>query len=98
MASRLSILAVVLLVAAPEGAQSTASLQGRVFDASGSAIHGATISVSNDSMGFARSVATDEQGRYHVEGIPSNTYDVRAAANGFKLSVVAITFDVGRTL
>jgi hypothetical protein len=70
-----------------------------VFDASGALLRGATITVSNDSTGFSRSVTTDDDARYLVEEIPPQQYDVTAAADGFKSAVIAeLTFDVGRTL
>src|SRR5262245_50262113 len=97
LASALSLV-LVLLVAAPLHAQSSAALQGRVFDASGAVLRGARINVCNDSTGFDRSVVTDDEGRYHVEEIPASSYEVTAAANGFKSAAAALTFDVGRTL
>jgi len=93
------VLVTVLFVASSVHAQSSSALQGRVFDSSGAVLRGATISVRNDSTGFNRSVASDSEGRYHVDDIPAQTYDVTAAAQGFKSAIVAgLTFDVGRTL
>jgi hypothetical protein len=94
-----SFLVVALLVAAPLRAQSDATLQGRVLDASGALIPGATISVRNDATGFARSVPTDDEGRYLVAAIPAGSYQVTVSATGFKSAVVeALGFEVGRTL
>jgi hypothetical protein len=91
-------LTLALLAAAPLRAQSSATLQGRVFDPSGAVIRGATISIRNESTRVARTVATDDEGRYHVERIPPSTYQVSAGSSGFKSAVAALTFDVGGTL
>jgi hypothetical protein len=81
------------------GAQTTATLQGRVFDESGAVLPYATISVRSESKGIDRSTMTDHDGRYHVELIPAGSYEVIAAALGFKSVVIAeLSFDVGRTL
>jgi hypothetical protein len=92
-------LLLLALSAAPLAAQSTATLQGRVFDASGALVPGARITVRSNSTGFERSVPTDDEGRYHVAAIPAGAYEVRASATGFKSAVIeTLSFDVGRTL
>jgi hypothetical protein len=94
-----SVLILTLHGVLPLVAQSSATLQGRVFDTSGAVLRDATITVRNESTGFDRAVATDDEGRYHVEPIPAETYSVTAAASGFKSAVIAVlTFEVGRTL
>src|SRR5262245_53280102 len=99
MARSVSSIVLVLVFMAVLRGQSDATLQGRVFDASGAVLSGATISVRNDSTGFDRSVTTDDEGRYHVEGIPAQTYDVTAAAKGFRSTVISsLTFEVAGTV
>jgi hypothetical protein len=89
----------ILFVAAPLHAQSGATLQGRVVDASDAALRGATIRVLSHATGFDRTVTADDEGRYHVDAIPPGVYELRVAAGGFKSAVVeALTFDVGRTV
>jgi hypothetical protein len=89
----------VLLGAPSLHAWSTATLEGRVFDASGAVVGGATVRVRNDSTGFDRGAPTDDQGRYEVAAIPAGSYDVTVDAAGFKSTFVAdVNFDVGRTL
>jgi hypothetical protein len=90
---------VLVLAFARLGAQSNATLRGQVFDASGAVLRHAKVTVRNESTGFDQSVETGDDGRYHVEEIPAQTYDVVAVATGFKSArVVSLTFDVGRTL
>ena len=80
-------------------AQPTATLQGHVFDPSGAVLSNASITLRNDSTGFNRSVATDDEGRYHIALIPAGSYAVAATAPGFRSIVIAsLTVDVGRTL
>ena len=93
------LLVCVLLGASPLGAQTNATLQGRVFDASGAVIPGATVSVRSDSQGFDRAASTDAEGRYQVVSIPAGTYEVTASAAGFTVArVEAQIFEVGRTV
>ena len=94
-----ALLVMVLLAAVPLHAQPGAALQGHVFDASGAVLRGATVNVNNRSTAFDRAVATDDEGRYLIQAIPSGAYDVTASAPGFKSAIVAaLYFDVGRTL
>jgi carboxypeptidase family protein/TonB-dependent receptor-like protein len=92
-------LVAVLCTAALAGAQTFAVLQGRVFDASGAALPGASITIQNKSAAFQTTAFTDAEGRYNVPGIPAGSYTVTAAAEGFRSEVIdALTFEVGRTL
>ncbi len=96
-----AMLAVALFVWAsmPVAAQTTGVLQGRVLDGSQAVLPGATITVQSPAQGFARSVATDGEGRYRVVDVPPGTYQVTAAASGFRSeSIDALVFEVGRTL
>ncbi len=83
----------------PAAAQTLAALQGRVFDTSGAAVPGATITVLSQATGFVRSATADVEGRYHVAAIPAGVYEVTAAAPHFKSEIIEeLTFEVGRTL
>jgi hypothetical protein len=80
-------------------AQTTATLQGRVFDPSGAVLPDASITLRSDSTGIDRSVVTDDAGQYHIALIPAGSYTVAATAPGFKSIVIAaLTVDVGRTV
>jgi hypothetical protein len=92
-------LIVVLSVASPAGAQSSAALQGQVFDAAGVVLPGAIIRLHNDETGFDRSTDSDAEGRYHLGAIPAGSYEVTTSFPGFKSVVIAaLTFEVGRTV
>jgi hypothetical protein len=93
------LLSCVFLVASPLYDQSNATLQGRVFDASGAVLRGATVAVRSVARSFNQTAHTDDEGWYHVAAIPAGVYEVAASAPGFKSSVVeALTVEVGRTL
>jgi outer membrane receptor protein involved in Fe transport len=80
------------------GAQTTAILQGRVFDPSGAVVPGALITLRNRSTDFVDSVSTDAEGRYHIGAIAAGLYDVIAASAGFRSELLNdLTFEVGRT-
>ena len=89
----------LLCLCVPAGAQTAAVLQGRVFDASGAMLRGATVTVRSRSTGFLTAVSTDAEGRFHVPAIPAGSYEVTVAAKGFQsASIDTLTFEVGRTL
>ena len=93
------LLALLILPVPPAGAQTMAVLQGRVLDASGAALSGASVAVRNPATGFHSTTTSDGQGRYHVPAIPAGAYQVTAEAPGFRsVRIDALTFEVGRTL
>lgn len=66
----------------------TASVSGAVKDASGNALAGATVAVTN-AAGFSQSATTDAQGKYKVSGLAAGTYKISVTAKGFKNFEVA---------
>jgi hypothetical protein len=81
------------------GAQTLATLQGRVVDGSGAALPQASVTIRNPSAGFETMVASDPEGRYYIAAIPAGSYQVAVAADGFRPEVIKeLTFEVGRTL
>jgi hypothetical protein len=88
-----------LLIAAPVHGQASATVLGRVLDASGAVIRGATVNVRDETTGFDRSVPTDDEGRYQVAAIPAGSYQVAVTAVGFKVHrLEGLVVEVGRTL
>ena len=93
------VIALVLCASIPAGAQTFASLQGRVFDPFGALVPGAIIRVQDESSGFDVSVRADSEARYYVFAVPNGTYTVTAEATGFRAERIdALNVDVGRTL
>jgi hypothetical protein len=54
-----------------------------VTDASGAAIAGAVVEVSNPITTFKQSTQTDATGTFRIIGVPPNTYHVKVSAPGF---------------
>jgi Carboxypeptidase regulatory-like domain len=68
-ASRVLFVVALCLVAVPALAQQQASVSGRVVDASGLGLPGATVTVTSQSTGFTRTVVTAETGGYAVPNL-----------------------------
>ena len=65
----------------------TGSISGVVEDASKAVIPSARVVVTNVDTGIARSLASDEAGRYHVPGLIPGPYEVQAQAEGFQTGI-----------
>ena len=64
--------------------QATGSISGTVTDTTGSAIAGAKVTVTSQSMGTTRESVTDESGHYLVPLLPATTFSVRVEFSGFQ--------------
>lgn len=60
------------------------SIYGTVTDASGAAIPGATITVTDESKGTSVTAKSNDSGSYTVEHLIPDTYSVKVEAPGFK--------------
>lgn len=76
--------AVMVCVASVFAQQSAGSLRGQVVDEFGGLIVGASVTVL-DASGKEKSVITDSDGNYVVNGLAPGKYTVRAVAPGFAL-------------
>lgn len=76
-----------LLFCAASFAQVTASLSGRIHDATGSPVGTATITVRSLETGAVRVVRSDEQGGYHAVSLPLGAQEVKVEKTGFKAAV-----------
>ena len=93
------VLALLIVPVPPAGAQTMAVLQGRVVDASGAGLPGASIAVRDPGTGLTSVATSDGQGRYYLPAIPAGSYQVSVEAAGFQtMRIEALTFEVGRTL
>ena len=66
----------------PQGSQGT--IQGGVFDQTGGAVAGATVTIVDPSRGLSRPLTTDSAGAYVAQNVTPGTYTVRAEAKGFQ--------------
>ena len=85
---RLSLVALVLLLAAPVFAQKfTSQIRGTVTDPTGAAVSGAKVTLTNEGTGVSRTLNTNAQGNYAFADIPVGSYRVEVEFAGFKLAV-----------
>src|SRR5438045_546072 len=56
---------------------------GTVTDASGAAVAGATVQITNTETGFKQSGKTGDNGLYRFTVLPLGVYEVQAQAPGF---------------
>jgi len=80
--SFLTIVALLLAVAASLGQSSVGTVQGKVTDQSGAAIPAITVRAIS-STDAAREVQTNEEGRYVFRDLAPGTYTVRIRLKGF---------------
>jgi hypothetical protein len=89
----------LLLVGGLHGAlaqTSTATVEGAVNDVSGAGIANATVTVKNTGTGQARTVKTDEAGRYFVNSLIPGAYEVTSEVANFNTKKMSdITLNVG---
>jgi hypothetical protein len=73
-------------------AQTSGSITGTVLDASGAALSGAKVSVSDPTTGFRHTTTSNSDGDYLIAGLGAGTYDVTIGAAGFQ------TFEAKRVI
>src|SRR5579864_1574733 len=75
----------LLLLCVSSAAQSTTGrILGTLTDASGAAVAGATVVVTDVQRGTSRTAATDESGAYAIPDLQPGTYTIHVEARGFK--------------
>src|SRR6267378_3140027 len=76
----------------------TGTISGVVQDPTGAVIPGVTVTAKNLGTGTARTITTDEGGRYTAPNLTLGDYEVQAQLPGFQTEVRSgITLTVGRT-
>ena len=70
-------------LAAPALAQQRGSIGGRIVDAGGLPLPGATVTITEQSTGFTRTIVTAETGAYSVPNLEPGTYSVVVEMAGF---------------
>ncbi len=59
-------------------------ISGRVTDASGGALPGATVTVKSEGTGLSQTAVTDGEGGYTFPSLPAGSYSVHVELTGFK--------------
>jgi len=91
-------LIVLCSVARSEAQQTTASVRGRVIDASGGGVGDASLTATQVETGFSRSVQSDALGNFSFVELPVGGYRLVADAKGFQKFVQeGITLHVNQT-
>jgi hypothetical protein len=88
----------VLASAGPLSAQQTvdvASISGRVLDASGAVVPGATVTATQVETNVAATAVTDQNGRFRFPYLRVGAYQVVAALAGFKDDTRVLTLRLG---
>ncbi len=90
-------LAGLVLLTCPETgwAQVTAAISGRVEDASGAAVSGATVTVTDVTTGATRVVTSDATGNYRVLALRIGPHAVSVEKTGFETDITLVHLDVG---
>ena len=92
------LLALISLCAPDASGQAvTATLSGRITDASGGSIAKASVSVVNAATGFSRSAQTSDAGEYMIPALPAGDYAVTVTFSGFGKQTRNITLQVGQS-
>jgi Carboxypeptidase regulatory-like domain len=76
----------------------SATLGGRVEDASGAIIGGATLTITNLDTNQTRTVVSDEEGRYRFSYLPAGSYRLLVEHAGFSTLQQQLTVTLGQAL
>ena len=82
----LAVLLLVLGLTGPVFAQTdvtTSRISGTVEDSEGAPLPGVTVTATNTETGLVQTTVTDERGFYRVRNLPTGTYKIEAALDGF---------------
>jgi hypothetical protein len=80
-------IALILLGCVTAWGQGEASIEGRVIDATGSAIAGASVGVKSEETGAVRNVFTDNAGHFYVSLLSVGKYEIAVEKTGFEREV-----------
>jgi hypothetical protein len=73
-------------------------LQGRVLDATGASVAGASVEVSREASSFRRGTTADQEGGYRIAGLPAGRYRVRITRSGYQTGTGSFLLATGETL
>ena len=79
--------------------QTTGNITGRVLDAQGAAVPGATVTARNAATGFTRTVVSDAEGVYRLQALPVGIYDLATEFSGFStVEQKGVVVNVGQNI
>ena len=101
----LGVLVILVLGASLPGAKAlfaqvdTGSILGTVTDSSGAAVHGATVTLTNEGTSATLSTTTGDDGTYKFTPVRVGSYKLTVTLNGFETVVHShVTVDVGQNV
>ena len=81
----LALSATISLFPAPSGAQALyGALTGTIYDSTGAALPGVTVTITNEGTGLQLTTVTDQTGTYTIRNIAGGTYTLKATLQGFR--------------
>lgn len=86
---RLSLLLLSIALCGPVYAQSTASLNGTVTDATGAAVPNAKVRVTNQATGVQSATQSDAAGAYLFPSLPIGIYRIEVTAPSFQTAAIS---------
>lgn len=93
------LFAAALQLTARAQVQATGTIAGHITDATGAAVAGAKVSITEQETGVTSSTVTDNSGYYSVPLLKPGAYSVSVTARGFKTAVHAnLTLQVAQVL
>ncbi|MGH9512161.1 MAG: carboxypeptidase regulatory-like domain-containing protein [Terriglobales bacterium] len=86
----LASLAIFTLMATPAFGQAiSGTLTGTVYDPTGAAVNGATVTAVNTATGQTETTTTKALGDYRFENLPVGSYNITASSPNFKTTTLA---------
>lgn len=79
----LTLAALLTIFSIEISAQSAGVVRGRVSDAGGAIVVGATVRLENSQRGLVQTATTDDDGRFQFFNIPFDVYTLNVAQSGF---------------
>jgi hypothetical protein len=92
------VLSSCLHLASAQQTVTSATLGGRVEDASGAIISGAIVTATNLDTNQAQTVTSDEEGRYKFSYLPPGAYRLTVEREGFNILQQQLTLTIGQAL
>src|SRR5690348_8371494 len=96
--SALMLFVLVLVMSFAVMAQTpTGTISGSVTDESGAVVPNATVTVTNKTTGFTRTMTTNAEGLFSAPALQAGDYEVRVEMQGFRTLVRPATVQAGDT-
>jgi len=85
----LTVSLVLCFATAVFGQRTTGDLEGKVTDPNGAVVPNVSITLTGVTVGFKRTVQSDEEGQFRIQQVPIGTYKITTvAASGFAATTV----------